>query len=116
MSSFILKDDWHTIERTRILSEEYGFFSCSWIYVALMIKFLNKHKLSGNMWKIELHWNCTSMLYHTRRLHPIRQQPGQLVGGMRKLRKGCSMKNHKFWAWATVVCFLITIYTGYKHK
>jgi hypothetical protein len=47
---------------------------------------------------------------------PIRQQTGQLVGGMRKLRKGCSMKNHKFWAWATVVCFLITIYTGYKHK
>lgn len=29
---------------------------------------------------------------------------------------GMQMKNHKWWAWATVVCFLMTIYTGYQHK
>ncbi|MDE7059839.1 MAG: hypothetical protein K2P03_14260 [Lachnospiraceae bacterium] len=26
------------------------------------------------------------------------------------------MKNHKFWAWAAVICMIITFYTGYKHK
>lgn len=26
------------------------------------------------------------------------------------------MKNHKFWAWATVTCFLMTMWTGYKRK
>ncbi len=26
------------------------------------------------------------------------------------------MKKHKFWAWAMVVCFIMTIYTGYEHK
>ena len=26
------------------------------------------------------------------------------------------MKQHKFWALATVVCFAMTFITGYKHK
>ena len=26
------------------------------------------------------------------------------------------MKHHKFWAWATVFCFAMVMYTGYKHK
>ena len=34
-----------------------------------------------------------------------------------KLRLGgIQMKNHKFWAWAMVVCLIMTIYTGYEHK
>ncbi len=33
-------------------------------------------------------------------------------------RKGrrIGMEKHKFWAWATVFCFLMTMYTGYKRK
>ena len=27
-----------------------------------------------------------------------------------------AMKNHRFWAWAMVVCLFMTLYTGYKHK
>ncbi|MDE6621300.1 MAG: hypothetical protein K2K74_12605 [Lachnospiraceae bacterium] len=27
-----------------------------------------------------------------------------------------SMKQHKFWAWATVICMVMVIYTGHKHK
>ena len=27
-----------------------------------------------------------------------------------------SMKNHKFWAWAMIVCLIMTVYTGYEHK
>ncbi len=30
--------------------------------------------------------------------------------------EGCHMKNHKFWAWAAVICMVMTFYTGYKHK
>ena len=26
------------------------------------------------------------------------------------------MKNHRFFAWMTVICFLLTMYTGYKKK
>ena len=26
------------------------------------------------------------------------------------------MKNHKFFAWATVFCFLMTMYTGYNSR
>ncbi|MGN0347949.1 MAG: DUF6219 family protein [Roseburia sp.] len=26
------------------------------------------------------------------------------------------MEKHKFWAWASVICMLVAIYTGYKHK
>ncbi len=26
------------------------------------------------------------------------------------------MKNHKFWAWAAVICMVMAFYTGYKHK
>ena len=26
------------------------------------------------------------------------------------------LKQHKFWAWASVFCFLMVFYTGYKHK
>ena len=26
------------------------------------------------------------------------------------------MKHHKFWAWATVFCFAMVMYTGYKHE
>ncbi|WP_442856300.1 DUF6219 family protein [Butyrivibrio sp. AE3004] len=26
------------------------------------------------------------------------------------------MKSHKFFAWATVICFLLTMYTGYKKQ
>ncbi|WP_420319481.1 DUF6219 family protein [Faecalicatena contorta] len=26
------------------------------------------------------------------------------------------MKQHKFWAWAAVFCFVMAIYTGHKHK
>ena len=25
------------------------------------------------------------------------------------------MKNHKFWAWAMVICLMMTIITGYEH-
>ena len=25
-------------------------------------------------------------------------------------------EHHKFWAWATVFCFAMVMYTGYKHK
>lgn len=35
--------------------------------------------------------------------------------GTEKKRKSY-MKNHKFWAWATVTCFLMTMWTGYKKK
>lgn len=28
----------------------------------------------------------------------------------------CHMKNHKFWAWAMIVCLFMTVYTGYEHK
>ena len=31
-------------------------------------------------------------------------------------RRSNIMKNHKFWAWATVTCFLMTMWTGYKRK
>ena len=31
-------------------------------------------------------------------------------------RKGESMKQHRFWAWAAVICMLMCIYTGKKHK
>ena len=27
-----------------------------------------------------------------------------------------ALKNHQFWAWAAVICFAMTMYTGYKHK
>jgi hypothetical protein len=27
----------------------------------------------------------------------------------------CGMKNHRFWAWAMIVCLVMTVYTGYKH-
>ncbi|WP_366935164.1 DUF6219 family protein [Flavonifractor sp.] len=26
------------------------------------------------------------------------------------------MKHHKFWAWASVFCMLMCIYTGKKHR
>ncbi|MFQ7290361.1 MAG: DUF6219 family protein [Lacrimispora saccharolytica] len=26
------------------------------------------------------------------------------------------MKQHRFWAWAAVVCMAMVFYTGYKHK
>ncbi|MGN0159199.1 MAG: hypothetical protein ACI39W_08695 [Brotaphodocola sp.] len=26
------------------------------------------------------------------------------------------MKQHKFWAWAMIVCLIMAIYTGYEHK
>ncbi|CBK77371.1 hypothetical protein CLS_18450 [[Clostridium] cf. saccharolyticum K10] len=26
------------------------------------------------------------------------------------------VKQHRFWAWAAVFCFLMAFYTGYKHK
>ena len=26
------------------------------------------------------------------------------------------MKNYKYWAWALVVCLIMTFYTGYKHR
>lgn len=29
---------------------------------------------------------------------------------------GCGMKRHKFWAMATLFCFLMVMYTGYKHQ
>lgn len=29
---------------------------------------------------------------------------------------GIRMKKHKFWCLALVVCLVMTIYTGYKHK
>lgn len=30
--------------------------------------------------------------------------------------RGRHMKHHRFWAWATAFCALVTFYTGYKHK
>ena len=35
--------------------------------------------------------------------------------------RGCTkrsypMKNHKFWAWATMFCMMMVFITGYKHK
>jgi len=30
------------------------------------------------------------------------------------IKGGRAMKNHKFWAVATLVCFILTMYTGYK--
>ena len=38
------------------------------------------------------------------------EETGRPAGGTRRYR----MKNHKFFAWATVFCFLMTMYTGYK--
>ena len=35
---------------------------------------------------------------------------------MQILRRAFYMKNHKFWAWAAVICMIMTFYTGYKHK
>jgi hypothetical protein len=32
-----------------------------------------------------------------------------------KNRSG-GMKNHKFWAWAALVCMIMVFYTGYEHK
>lgn len=26
------------------------------------------------------------------------------------------MKQHRFWAWAAVVCMAMALYTGYKHN
>lgn len=26
------------------------------------------------------------------------------------------LKHHKFWAWAAVICFAMTMYTGHKHR
>ena len=34
----------------------------------------------------------------------------------RKKRRESYMKWHKFFAWATVVCFFMTMVTGYKRK
>ena len=31
-------------------------------------------------------------------------------------KEGGVMKKHKFWAWASVFCFAMVMYTGYKHK
>ncbi|MDE7319116.1 MAG: hypothetical protein K2N46_05220 [Lachnospiraceae bacterium] len=31
-------------------------------------------------------------------------------------KEECCMKYHKFWAWAAVICMVMTFYTGYKHK
>ena len=30
--------------------------------------------------------------------------------------EGDAMGRHKFWAIATTICMLMTLYTGYKHK
>ena len=35
-------------------------------------------------------------------------------GNIKKGKKG--MRYHRFFAYATVVSFLLTMYTGYKHK
>ncbi len=35
---------------------------------------------------------------------------------MRRTRGGVRMKKHRFWAWAMIVCLLMTVYTGYKHQ
>lgn len=32
------------------------------------------------------------------------------------LTGGMMMKMHKFFAWATVICFLLTMITGYKKQ
>ena len=53
-----------------------------------MRKFLNKEKLMEN--NMSTHYNGT--------------------------KEGCHMKNHKFWAWAAVICMVMAFYTGYKHK
>ena len=29
---------------------------------------------------------------------------------------GIKVKQHKFWAWAAIVCFVMLLYTGYTHK
>lgn len=31
-------------------------------------------------------------------------------------KEGNTMKHHKFWAVAATVCFVLAMYTGYKHK
>lgn len=41
-------------------------------------------------------------------------QRGYIAGGA--VCTGIRMKKHKFWCWALVVCLVMTIYTGYKHK
>ena len=33
-----------------------------------------------------------------------------------KLIGGSKMKQHKFFAWATIFCFLLTVITGYEKK
>lgn len=29
---------------------------------------------------------------------------------------GVNMKAHKFWAWGAVICMVMVMFTGYKHK
>ncbi|ESL03320.1 hypothetical protein GCWU000282_01480 [Catonella morbi ATCC 51271] len=31
-------------------------------------------------------------------------------------KEGKTMKHHKFWAVAASICFILAMYTGYKHK
>jgi 7,8-dihydropterin-6-yl-methyl-4-(beta-D-ribofuranosyl)aminobenzene 5'-phosphate synthase len=62
-----------------------------------MRKFLNSH-LAVENWKNEI----------TIRFRTFKQ--------FQNAQEELVMKKHKFWAWATIFCFLLTLLTGYEHK
>ena len=53
----------------------------------------------------------------------LRGQPAKTAGNWlraiqnrRILQGGCAVKQHRFWAWGAVICMIMVIITGYKHK
>lgn len=43
-------------------------------------------------------------------------EPDEGTGTENKNKEEEKMKQHKFFAWATVFCFVMTMLTGYKRK
>ena len=41
--------------------------------------------------------------------------PRRTEGGRAEHEGGVTMKKHRFWAWASIFCAAMTLYTGYRH-
>ena len=46
----------------------------------------------------------------------LAKSEGLLYNVDTNIKKGTAMKYHKFFAWATICCFFMTMVTGYKKK
>ena len=53
-------------------------------------------------------------IYHLMMLVLANLKIGDII--MENKNRSGGMKNHKFWAWAALVCMIMVFYTGYEHK